>query len=319
MNSHCKPETTTPSQSSFIGVDVSKHHLDSFHPSLASKRFPNDAQGIRDLVAHIRSLHAPHVVCEATGGYESSLVYDLMAMDVSVSVVQPSRVRYFARAEGLLAKTDKIDAKLLARFGQKMEPRPSVPADPATIQLRQICETRSFLVDKISELDNRLGLAQGVLKEELASIREDFLTRLEQVEDQRAEFIKRHHEMLSRNERLQQVRGVGPVLASTLLAYVPELGKITDKQLSAIIGVAPHPQESGKQQGRRSIRGGRAGVRKVLYMAAIAATRFNPILREVYRRLCSKGKAKKVAIVAVMRKLLGVLNKLIADPTFCLA
>lgn len=319
MNSHCKNEMTLP-HITFVGIDVSKLHLDSFIPGAPARRDPQTPAGHADLIAALRQIPHPRVICEATGGYEQTLAATLMAAGIEVCIVQPGRVRHFAFAEGLLAKTDRIDAELLSRFGQKIQPRCEIPADPDAVRLRQILETRRILVVLITDMGNRLELAQGYLREEIESQLASFKVRLAKVEADLDEHIRTAAALKSKNQRLQEVKGVGPVLAATLLAYVPELGHISDKTLSALVGVAPHPHDSGNLRGKRRVRGGRANVRKVLYMAAVASVRFNPILKAFYSRLRNQaGKPAKVALVAVMRKLLGVLNRLIADPDFSLA
>lgn len=318
MNSHCKTETTQ-TQSTPIGVDVSKAHLDTFAHTLGHKRFPRTPEGITHLIEHLKPIPQPHIICEATGGYEQLLTHALMAAGMEVSLVNPTRVRYFARAHGLLAKTDRIDSKLLTLFGETIRPRSTQPSTPALIRLRQIFDTRTLLVEQSSELTHRLEQAQGYLRDTLLAMKQDIEKRLAQTQRDLAEHIAQQEELREKNQRLQQLKGVGPVLAATLMAYLPELGKVSNKQLSALVGVAPHPRDSGNHQGKRSIRGGRADVRKVLYMAAVTAARTNPILRAFYVRLCQQGKPKKVALVAVMRKLLTVLNHLIANPNFTLA
>lgn len=318
MNSHCKPETTRP-HPTFVGIDVSKNHLDSFSKDSKPKRYTNEANGIRQLIADLRTIQNPRVICEATGGYEFSAAYELMAAGIDVCIVQASRVRHFAKALGQEAKTDKLDAKLLAQFGQKMDPRCSEPLEPSAMELRQICEARRYLLEECVELDGRLELAQGYLRSQLLAIKEELKKRLEQVDEDLDRHIQQDSELRRKSRRLQEVQGCGRILAATMLAYVPELGKIGDKQLSAIVGVAPYSKDSGNHEGNRSIRGGRPKVRQVLYMAALTAARCNPILSGLAKRLQSKGKPKKVALVAVMRKLLTVLNRLIADPQFSLA
>lgn len=319
MNSHSKPETTR-TEITHVGVDVSKHHLDVHIPGRPARRDPNTAEGIAALIGALKALPHPRVICEATGGYEHGLATSVLDAGVEVSIVQPGRVRHLALAEGLLAKTDRIDAALLSRFGEKLQPRCEVAADPDAVRLREMLEMRRVLVDLVTITGNRLELARGYLREHLEVQLAGFKTSLEGVEGDIASHMKNSPDLSAKAARLQQLKGVGPVLAATLLAHVPELGKVGDKTLASLVGVAPHPRDSGMTSRTRRVRGGRAVVRHVLYMAAVSAARSNEVLKVFYRRLRQeKGKPAKLALVAVMRKMLGVLNRLIADPQFTLA
>lgn len=319
MNSHSKPETTQP-ETTFIGIDVSKQQLDYSIAAAAPSRVSNTARGRAKLLNIIRSQPGAWVVCEATGGYEQPLVAALLQAGIQVSVVQPARVRHFALAEGLLAKTDGIDARLLARFAEKIRPRAELPAEPHAVLLREMLEARRVLVDQLAEITNRLEQANGYLAKTLKVQQRHLDKQLAKVVADIDAHIGENAELKRRAERLQQLKGVGPVLAATLMAYLPELGKLPDKTISSLVGVAPHPYDSGNTCRKRRIRGGRAVIRRVLYMAAVSAIRSNPILRAFYKRLREqKGKPAKLALVAVMRKMLSVLNRLIADPHFSLA
>lgn len=319
MNSHCKMETTR-AQSNFIGIDVSKRHLDIHMPGSCATRYDNTPEAVERFMDALRvSFPDAHVVCEATGGYERQLVRSLLAAGINISVVQPGRVRHFALAEGLLAKTDRIDAALIARFGEKINPRPEVAPDPDAVRLREMLEARRALVDVITETNARLELAEGYLAEQLGHTLDSLEKQRDRIEQDIDKHTRASETLKARSRRMQELKGVGPVLSGTLMAYVPELGKVSDKTLASLVGVAPHPHDSGTAKGRRSIRGGRSQVRHVLYMAAVAAARSNTILKAFYERLRGKGKSAKVALVAVMRKMLSVLNRLIADPKFSLA
>lgn len=320
MNSHGKSETTR-TEITHVGVDVSKHHLDVHIPGLPARRDQNTAGGIAALIDVLKTLPCPRVICEATGGYERALAASVLDAGLEACIVQPSRVRHLALAEGLLAKTDRIDAALLSRFGEKLQPRSEIAADPDAVRLREMLEMRRVLVDLITTTTgNRLELAQGYLREHLEAQLAGFKTSLEEVERDIATHLKTSPDLSAKADRLQQLKGVGPVLAATLPAYVPELGKVGDKTLASLAGVAPHPRDSGQTSRRRRVRGGRAVVRHVLYMAAVSAARSNAVLKEFYQRLRQeKGKPAKLALVAVMRKMLGVLNRLVADPQFTLA
>lgn len=318
MSSHCKMESTTPEQATYAGVDVSKDRLDYALPDQRSGHVPNTAKGHAQLLELLREHPAVRVVCESTGGYERAMIAALLQAGVEVCLVQPARVRAFAHAEGLLAKTDRIDAALLRRFGEAMQPRLVVPENPAAATLRELLEHRRALSDQLVAVQNRLELAGTTLRKLLARQHTFLKKELCGVEEMIDTHIDQDPDMRCKSERLQQMQGVGPVLAATLLAYVPELGQIESAQLSALLGVAPFARDSGTHSRPRHVRGGRAVVRHVLYMAAVAATRFNPVLSVFYKRLVAAGKPKMVCLVAVMRKMLGVLNRLIAEPQFAL-
>jgi len=321
MNSHRKNETTRDGIT-YIGIDVSKRTLDTFIPikGIPPRNDPHTPEGHAEIIAAIRPLPHPKVICEATGGYEQPLVAALIQAGIEVCVVQPSRVRSLARAEGLFAKTDRIDAELLSRFGQSIGPRGEIPADPQAERLRQILEARRILVNLMTEMTSRLETARGYLREEIEAQVASLKARLKKIKTDLTEHVRFSEELKQKCERLQQVKGVGPVVATTLLAYVPELGKVHHKVVASIVGVAPHPDDSGERRGKRRISGGRGQVRKVLYMAAVTAARSNPILKAFYQRLVTEGrKEPKVALVAVMRKLLKLLNLLLEKPNFSLA
>jgi transposase len=318
MSSHCKMESTTPEQANYAGVDVSKDRLDYALPDERSGHVANTALGHARLLTLLRAFERVRVVCESSGGYERALVAALLHAGLEVCLVQPGRVRAFAHAEGLLVKTDPIDAALLRRFGEKMHPRLSVPTDPAAVTLRELLEHRRALSDQLVAVENRLALAGPTLRTLLERQRSFLKKELAAVEALIDVHIEQEPGLRAKAARLQQLQGVGPVLAATLLGYVPELGQIESAQLAALIGVAPFARDSGTLRRARHVRGGRAPVRHVLYMAAVAATRFNPVLRAFYQRLVAAGKPKMVCLVAVMRKMLGVLNRLLADPNFAL-
>jgi transposase len=258
------------------------------------------------------------VICESTGGYERAMVAKLLLAKIEVCVVNPGRVRAFAQAEGLLAKTDRLDAQLLRRFGQKVQPRLHAPMDQAAIVLRELLDYRRQVSDQLVAVRNRLELAGKVLRARLDAQVLFLQKELTETDRLIQEHIDHDDTLRRKAARLRELKGAGPVLTATLLAYVPELGEIESPQLSALIGVAPFARDSGRRHGARHVRGGRGVVRHVLYMAAVAATQHNPLLRAFYTRLVAAGKPKPVALVAVMRKMLHVLNRLIADPNFVL-
>ena len=321
-SSHCKMETNQPeiTNRTYVGLDVSKDRLDYAVDGHRCHHVPNNEIGLQKLTAELIRLDPPvRVVCEATGGYERAAVGALLMAGLEVCVVVPGRVRAFAQAEGLLAKTDKLDARLLKRFGEKVRPRLHVPMDEAAATLRELLDYRRQTSDQLVAVRNRMELAGTVLRPLLEAQARFLEGKLAEAERLIRNHIDRDDNLRGKTERLRQLKGVGPVLAATLLAYVPELGQIEDKSLSALVGVAPFARDSGNTSRKRHVRGGRAVVRHVLYMAAVAATRYNRLLGEFYQRLRAAGKPASVALVAVMRKMLGVLNRLIADPHFTLA
>jgi transposase len=302
----------------YVGLDISKDQLDYCLSETDEGFLANTSEARAGFIKQLRLLGSARVVCEASGGYEKIVVAELLEAGIEVCVVQPGRVRAFAYAEGLLAKTDRIDARLLRRYGQKVQLRLAEPIAAVLATLRELLEHRRQLTTQLSELEGRLPLA-GPTRAKLLGRQRAFLRKqIERVEKMIDQHIDRDPDLRHKSERLQQIKGVGPILASTLLAYVPELGEIESLQLSALIGVAPHPKDSGKTRAPRHIRGGRAQVRRVLYMAALAAARSNPILAVFYQRLLANGKPAKVCLVAVMRKLVCLMNRLIQEPHFVL-
>lgn len=304
---------------SYVGLDISKDQLDYCLSETTEGRCAYTPDGRAELIRKIRSVPRARVVCEATGGYEKLIVAELLQAGIEVCVVHPRRVRAFAYAEGLLVKTDRIDARLLRRFGEKIGPRLVAPADPAAATLRELLEHRRQLTTQLTEVDGRIPLAGPTLRPLLATQRKFLVQQIAEVEELIDQHIDQDPDLKRKAERLQQVKGIGPVLAATVLAYVPELGQIESAQLSALLGVAPFAADSGRTCAPRHVRGGRATVRHVLYMAAVSASRHNPILAEFYQRLRANGKPAKVCLVAVMRKMACLMNKLLQDPGFVLA
>lgn len=307
-----KPEVT------YAGLDVSKDRLDYTLDGQSVASVPNTPAGHARLLKQLRRVPGARLICEASGGYERAVVAHVLTAGVEVCVVQPGRVRAFAHAEGLLAKTDRIDARLLRRYGEKMQPRLSMPSDPAAIVLRELLEHRRQLSDILVATGNRLVLAGATLRPRLERQQEFLREELAAADQLIDKHIAGNDDLRGKAARLRELQGVGPILAATLLAYVPELGQIESAQLAALIGVAPFARDSGQSQRARHVRGGRGVVRHVLYMAAVSATRCNPILGAFYARLRATGKPAVVCLVAVMRRMLGVLNRLIADPHFVL-
>jgi transposase len=302
----------------YVGLDISSDQLDYNWSDTEEGRWAYTTEGIAGLIKQLQGLVHARVICEASGGYEKRIVAELLQAGIEVCVVQPGRVRALAHAEGLMAKTDRIDARLLRRFGEKIQVRLAVPSDPALTTLRELLEHRRQLTTQLTEVSGRLPLAGQTLRKLLEKQRSFLEKQIAEVERMIKDHIDHHPDLKTKSDRLQEINGVGPVLSATVLAYVPELGQIESNQLSALIGVAPHPVDSGQRRGPRHVRAGRAQVRHVLYMAAVCAARTNPILSAFYQRLRANGKPAKVCLVAVMRKLVHLMNKLILNPNFSL-
>ncbi len=309
------PAPTTARQA-VAGIDVSKDRLDVFLlPEGEAFAVANDPEGIDSLLERLEVARPELVVLEATAGYERPAAAAIAASEagIAVSVVNPRQARDFAKATGTLAKTDRIDAEVLARFASAVGPRPSVIPDEEARALQAILVRRRQLSGMIVAEKNRLLMApEAVAKRIAAHVRwlEKELIRTDRELDEAIG----ESETWGRNEALlRSVPGVGPVLARTLLAELPELGTLSHRRLSALVGVAPFNRDSGALRGKRAVWGGRAHVRASLYMGALVATRFNPAIREFYERLVAAGKPKKVALVACMRKLLSILNAVLRD------
>ncbi len=304
----------TPPTTPQAGIDVSKDRLDVFLlPEGEAFAVANDQQGIDSLLERLEAAHPELVVLEATAGYERPVASAIAADGIAVAVVNPRQARDFAKATGRLAKTDKIDAEVLARFAGAVGPKPSVIPDEEARALQAILARRRQLLAMLVAEKNRLGMAPEPVAMRIRAHVRWLEKELDRTDRDLDEAI-RESETWGHNEALlRSVPGVGPVLARTLLAELPELGTLTHKRLSALVGVAPFNRDSGTLKGKRAVWGGRAHVRAALYMGALVATRHNPRLKEFYGRLLRAGKPKKVALVACMRKLLSILNAVVRD------
>lgn len=299
----------------FVGIDVSQVRLDIAVRPGASSSHPHDESAIAAVVEQLRALRPTLIVLEATGGMEIPLTSALATADLPVVVVNPRQVRDFAKASGRLAKTDALDAQVLAQFAEVMRPQPRPLPDAATRALAALVTRRRQLVEMLTAEKNRLLSAASPIRKRVR-VHIAWLEReLDQTNAELSEAIRHSPVWRDKDELLQSVPGVGPVLTSTLLASLPELGTLTNKQIAALVGVAPLNRDSGTLRGRRTVWGGRAQVRAVLYMGAIVAARFNPVIRAFYQRLQRTGKAKKVALTACMRKLLTILNAMLKHRT----
>jgi transposase len=293
----------------FVGIDVSKLWLDiAVHESEANWRVGNDDSGIAGLVKRLKQMKPTLVVLEATGGYEMLVVAELAHANLPVVVTNPRKVRAFARSTGKLAKTDKLDAKLLAHFAAPIRPAVRPMPSEEEEQLTGLLIRRRQLVDMLTVEKNRLHTVRPALRsdiEEHIAWLQDKLTKMDEEIDQ---FVKRTSLWKEKDAILRSAPGVGRVTSCTLLAMLPELGTLNRQEIAALVGVAPVNKDSGRKQGKRRVYGGRATVRSVLYMAALAAKRYNPRIKKFYDELIRRGKEKKVALTACMRKLIVILN-----------
>jgi transposase len=305
----------------YAGVDISKSVLDVSLAGHGPSQYTNDPPGIAQLVKVLKKLSGPvRVICEPSGGFERELLAALWRADLAVSLVNAARVRAFARAQGLLAKTDKIDAIVLREYGELLQPETVAAPSPQRQRLAELVQRREQLITILAMEDQRLTQArEAVVRKMCESLITALKAQVKQVEELIAVQIDDDDTLRGQSERLQQVKGIGKVTASTLLAELPELGQLSRNEVGALAGLAPFNRDSGQHRGRRTIRGGRIKVRRVLYMAAVVAARFNPILKAFYQRLVAAGKPKKVALTAVMRKLVVLLNHLLKNPQFKLA
>ncbi len=316
---------TSPEQQIYVGIDVSKRSLDvCVLPSPADDPksgetfvVTNDQEGVEEILSHLaKAGRSPKlVVLEATGRYERLAATTLAAKAIPVAIVNPRQARDFAKAMGKLAKTDKIDAFVLARFASAIEPKASVIPDEEALALQGILARRRQLIEMLVSENNRLGMlpANKPLAKRIRAHIEWLEKEIERTDADLDRAIENNAAFKENEALLRSVPGVGRVLSRTLLAELPEIGTISHKQLCALVGVAPFNRDSGQRSGKREAWGGRAPVRAVLYMSALVATRHNPVIKEFYGRLLEAGKPKKVALVACMRKLLSILNALMRD------
>ena len=296
----------------FVGIDVSKGTLDATAYTSGKKwRVSNDDEGIDKLVKAIIGLTPVLVVMEATGGYETQMAYALYKAGICPAVVNPREVRNFAKATKKLAKTDTIDAQILAHFAAVIKPEPRPLSDEQSQELEALIARRRQVINMLIAEKNRLHMARKPVKDAIISHIEYLKKDLSQIDSELKGRIEESPVQREKYNLIQSVPGVGPNLAATLLIELPELGTLNRKQIAALVGVAPLNHDSGTKRGKRSPWGGRPQVRSALYMAALAATHFNPVISQFYKRLCSEGKAKKVALVACMRKLIIMLNTMI--------
>ena len=297
----------------FVGIDVSKDHIDvALRPLDQVWRRSNTARAIAGLCRRLERLAVALVVIEATGGYEVPVATKLAATGLEVAVVNPRHARDFARATGRLAKTDAIDARVLARYAEAVRPPARELPDPETRRLAALLSRRTQIMGMLVQEKNRLSrLTDTAVRRDIRTTIAWLERRIKRLDGKLDKAIAADRDLAARNRLLQSVPGVGPGLALSLTAYLPELGSLDRQTLAALVGVAPINRDSGSFRGRRSVWGGRARVRTALYMSTLSASRCNPAIADFYRRLVEAGKPRKLALTACMRKLLTILNSMV--------
>lgn len=302
----------------WVGIDVSQAWLDiALRPSGTYWRIANQQEGWTQLLGQLQSLSIALVVLESTGGMERGIVQVLQRQGISVAVINPKRARDFAKASGRLAKTDRIDAEVLAHFAQAMQPLPKPLAAESQNALSDLVNRRHQVVEMLNSEQRRLhSVRNRSAKADIEAHIEWLKTRVKGLDAEIDQLRQDSEQRQQQYEWLTSVPGVGRVVATTLLAALPELGQLSSKQLSSLVGLAPLNCDSGKMRGKRHIVGGRALVRSALYMAALVAVQHNPVISAFYQRLLQAGKAKKVALIACAHKLLGILNALVKQQVY---
>ena len=299
-----------------VGIDVSKAVLDvALLASGEATKFANDPVGIEELGKKLLFCKADLVVMEATGGYETAVATALVSGGFRVAVVNPRQIRDFARASGRLAKTDRIDAEVIAAFGQAIEPEIVRLPDEEARKLEALVVRRRQLVTMRVQEVMRLGLAQGAMRKGIKAHIDWLEKEIDKLDVDLTAGLRSSPAWRAKDELLRSMKGIGPVTSGTLLVALPELGRLDRRAIAALVGVAPFNCDSGVRRGRRAIYGGRSQVRTLLYMAATTAVRSNPVIRAFYERLKARGKPHKVAMVACMRKMLTILNAMVRQST----
>lgn len=301
-----------------IGVDVSKETLELSSFDTKSTTVQNTDKGVRALTKRIKALgQTAMVCCEATGGYEKVLVAACLKAEIPIAVANPKWVRRYAQSKGILAKTDKIDAKLIADYAEKNRPRLRVRRDDWQEEAKDLLTRRSDLIAIVTQERNRLSTSpRAIIRTSIQRLIRTLTTQIKII-DARLAILRKENETFETGvERISEIQGVGVLSAMYLLAFIPELGSVSGNEAAALAGVAPYNNDSGKMKGKRHISCGRPHVRKTLYMAALSASRHNPVLKEIYDRLIAKGKPSKVALVTLIRKIVNLANRMMADPEF---
>lgn len=293
----------------FVGIDVSKERLDvAIRPDKAFFSEPNSSAGIQAVVQRLQALQPEVVVLEATGGYETEIAYALSQASLPVVIMNPQVIRHFARSAGKLAKTDKIDAQVLAHFGEAMRPIPRPLGDREQRELADLITRRRQLTEMIVMEKNRRHQASARVRPNIEHHLKVMIQLQQELDREIDDFVRRTPLWHEKSDLLRSVPGIGPVVSCQLLAYLPELGHLSRRQIAALAGVAPFNRDSGKRRGKRMIAGGRKHVRIALYQAVLSAHRYNPVIKAFYQHLIGQGKKAKVAFTACMRKLLTILN-----------
>ncbi|WP_434684175.1 IS110 family transposase [Pseudanabaena minima] len=297
----------------WIGIDVCKDALDVYVlPQGLILQQPNTEIGVQTLIKQLQPISPSLVVVESTGGLERTLVSGLQTAMIPVAIANPRKVKGFATALGK-AKTDKLDAEVIARFAQAVQPQPQAMVDAQSQQLSDLVRRRQQLVEMQIAEKNRLCRASNTVESDIRDHSEQIQKRIESLDEQIQTLAQQQSDWQRKREILCSAKGIGKVTSALCLAELPELGKLSDKQIARLVGVAPINHDSGKHKGKRMIQGGRTSIRCGLYMATLVAIRHNPVIHDFYERLLANGKLKKVALVACMRKLLVILNAMIRD------
>lgn len=300
----------------FVGIDVAKDSMEVMvHESSKRWNFMNDESGLHKLIAKMKRLSPCLIVLEATGGYENTVATGLQCKGFSVAVINPRQIRDFARSIGTLAKTDILDARVIAHFAAKIQPPPRILPTEEAKRLGAILMRRRQVVTLLTAEKNRLLQANPAVRERVKNHVTWLKQELSDISKELKQMVQDDPEWKEKDKIIQSVPGVGPILSITLLADFPELGTLNRKQIAALGGVAPFNRDSGKMRGKRTIWGGRGVVRTATYMAAFAAIRCNPLLTSFFNRLVAAGKPRKVALVACMRKLICILNAMLKNRT----
>lgn len=304
----------TTSSGKFVGIDVAQEKLDiAVLGEKKAGQVGNDETGITKLIMKMKALKPTLIVVEATGGYQRAVVLGMYEAGLPVAVVNPARVRQYARASGLLAKTDKLDAFNLAEFGKQMKPRKFEAKSESERQVSALLVRRRQLEEMLKAEKSRLRTVPVAMRGSIERVIEMLKEEIKRLEKELDRFMKENADWREQEEILTSAKGVGRITATTLLAELPELGKLDRKKIATLVGLAPMNFDSGKKRGYRKTKGGRMEVRNVLYMSTLVATRYNPLIKAQYQELQRRGKVKKVALTACMRKFLTILNAMMRD------
>ncbi len=306
----------------YLGVDVSKAKLDLYDPrSGKCQCFPNTKAGLQRLYRQVRKLvGTPHIICEPSGGYEKLLIKQAHELDLALSAINPRQVRDYARAKGQLAKTDAIDSKLLSDYGLAFKPKPQKPASPVQEALCAVVRRKESLTRQLVREKNALEKSTDrFVRSDIRVSLNHIKKRIEKCERQVQELIASDAGLKAKADRITSIKGLGSNVAAVLLAEMPELGSMSNNQAASLVGLAPLNRDSGKWRGQRTIHGGRRIARRALFMPALCSVTHNPILRDFYRSMIARNKPHHLAMTAVMRKMIFLVNRSLADPDFEIA